>query len=146
MISLLFIVALAILIRATVYLLAARKSRVIKFVGPRGTGKTRTLNALMGISAKTVPTLESYRVVHKGITIHDVIQKDGDLLERYGIDDPSAIYFFFLRSVDDLDGFPEAKGFDIKFVCCRECDSRKAAERNIIVLDKNLAEIENHFP
>lgn len=146
MLLLFFIVILAILIRIAAHLFTRRSTRAIKFVGPRGTGKTRTLNALIGIKGKTVPTLETYKVVYKNIVIYDVVQRGGDFLERYGIDDPLMTYFFFLGNVDGMAELPETKGFDIRFVCCKQDDCKKALGKNIIVLDEDLTQIEKHFP
>lgn len=145
MIFVLLIIVLAIVIKAAAYFLTKRSLRVVKFVGPRGTGKTRVLNALLGIRNRTVPTLESYSVVRNGVTIHDVVEGRGGFLEKYGIDDPSATYFFFMRGVDDLDGFPETKGFDIRFTYYGTCDDKKALERNVIVLNQDPAKIERYF-
>ncbi|AFN83689.1 hypothetical protein EROM_090720 [Encephalitozoon romaleae SJ-2008] len=145
MFFLFFVVILAILIRIAAHLFTRRSTKAIKFVGPRGTGKTRTLNALMGINGKTVPTLETYKVTYKNMVVYDVVQRDGDFFERYGIDDPLVTYFFFLGSVDDLAELPETKGFDIRFVCCKQDDCKKALGKNIIVLDKDPTQIEKYF-
>jgi len=121
-------------------------SRIVKFVGPRGCGKTTTLNSLLGINGKTVPTLESYKAMYESITIHDVIEKDGCFLEKYGIDDVSATYFFFLKNLNDACKHPETKGFDIKLVYFGSCDANKAKERNVIVLNGNPSEIKIYLP
>ncbi|ADM12265.1 uncharacterized protein Eint_091370 [Encephalitozoon intestinalis ATCC 50506] len=142
---LIFTVVLAIFIRIVAHLITRRGPRVIKFVGPRGAGKTKTLNALMGIHGRTVPTLESYKVIYKGMEIHDVIPKDGSFFERYGIDDPSATYFFFLRSMDDSYGIPGAKGLNVRLVYCQPYDGKEALERGVLVLDKDLTHIEKYF-
>ncbi|KAG5858561.1 hypothetical protein KMI_14g19450 [Encephalitozoon hellem] len=145
MFLLLFIIVLAILIRIATHLFARKGTRTIKFVGPRGAGKTRTLNALIGINGKTVPTLETYKVMYKDVVIHDVVQKDGDFCKRYGIDDPSAAYFFFLRNSDDLSKLQDLRGFDIKLVSCGPHDQEKTLGKNVIFLDEDLTQIEKHF-
>lgn len=143
---LILVVILIILARAAVYLLSKRKPKTVRFVGPRGTGKTATTNALAGIESRTVPTLESYKITYNGVTVHDIIEKSGDFLERYSIDDPEAIYFFFLKNIKDMDVFPETKGFNIKFVYHGMLDEKEASERGIIILNGDPAEIKKYIP
>lgn len=126
-------------------ILNRKKTKVVKFIGPRGTGKTATLNALTGVDNKTVPTLESYSVLYKGITIYDIIERDGAFFERYGVGDRSALYFFFVKNIKDMDGFPDTKGFDMKFVYYGSLNTANASKKNLIVLNENPMELAKYL-
>ncbi|KAM0671381.1 hypothetical protein OCOL_001496 [Ordospora colligata] len=146
MIFVFFLIVLTLAYMLFMSVKGRKGSSIVKFVGPRGTGKTTTLNALLRVNGKTVPTLESYKVMYESITIHDVIEKEGSFLEKYGIDDASATYFFFLKDFNDACKHPETKGFDIRLVYFGSCDASKAKEQKVIVLNGNPSEIKIHLP
>lgn len=142
---LIFLIILVILVRIAIHVSRKKKSKVVRFIGPRGTGKTATINALTGLSYMTVPTLESYSVVHKQTIIYDIIEKNGDFFEKYSIDNTSDLYFFFIRNFKDLDQFPATKDFNLRFVYYGLLEEKEASRRNIIVLNENPREIENYL-
>lgn len=142
---LMFLLVLFVLVGIVACVLNRRRPKVVRFVGPRGTGKTRTVNALLGVCGETVPTLESYKVLYKDLTIHDMIEKEGDFLERYSIDDPDAVYFFFLRDIGDLDKFPVPKDFDVRFVHYEPLEAGRSPRGDVIILDGNPAEIKKYL-
>lgn len=141
--SLLLLVLIIVFTRIAFIFSNKKKHKVVKFVGPRGTGKTKTICELMGFTNKTVPTLESYSVTYKGIVIHDVIEKTGSFLEKYGIDDPLALYFFFIKTLEDLPVIP--KGFDLKFVYYRSLKEGDLLRKDIIFLNEDSTQMNKYL-
>ncbi|KAF7684726.1 hypothetical protein TCON_0079 [Astathelohania contejeani] len=82
------------------------------FIGPRNTGKTRTINYLLGHDFETVPTLEPYTITHEGYSITDSPIMDANISEPM---DPKYEYFYFIRSSKDIDTAPQFKGWFVYY-------------------------------
>ncbi|KAF9762339.1 hypothetical protein NGRA_2085 [Nosema granulosis] len=103
--------------------LIKKRTKQVRFVGCRSTGKTTLINFLANRKYKTVPTLEKYSTKIKDSIIEDIPECDGDLLSKYSIDDPNYQYFFFVKDFEDYENFKQAfsslktpSAYDLKFV------------------------------
>ncbi|RVD92599.1 hypothetical protein TUBRATIS_008890 [Tubulinosema ratisbonensis] len=108
------------------------KSKVVAFVGPRGTGKTTCLYQICkNMSVKTVPTLSNYELQYNNITIREVIpNKEKDPLLKYGVIDKNVNYFCFIKNENDIF---DSKDFSVKFVSLGENKGNK----NVIYLEND---------
>lgn len=104
-----------ILLLLFIILRGKRKKEKIVFVGPRGAGKTRALFKICrDIDVKTVPTTKEYALKYRDVKIYEKPPRPSkDMQVKYGVEDKSAKYFFFINSIDDMYDFA---GFDITFV------------------------------
>lgn len=132
------LIAFIFCVCAIVRLCLRRKSKLVRFVGPRGTGKTKLLNFLTSVPYKTVPTLERYKVEYRNCVIEDVPVGDGDGLDKFSIDDPNWEYFFFVSNLDDYRNFIDTFStvleiYKLKFVIVEGCENVK--EKNLICLN-----------
>lgn len=111
---------LPIIIALLFYYYRTRKTkttRTIKFVGPRGSGKTITLQHILGKkNIQTVPNIEDNTEQYKNKLIVDCVchPEKKDFFEIYNFDDKNAIYFFFFNHENDLVDY--SSGFNTFFV------------------------------
>lgn len=116
------------------------KQKHIRFIGPRGTGKTATLHHLLGGKAvETVPSLEDNEIQQGNLTFHDIVPKKDEkgFNDAYGLNDKDARYFFFFNTENDLVDYE--RGYDVYFVHCGEWNGRfreGLKKRLITVKDK----------
>ncbi|KAM0675679.1 hypothetical protein GVAV_001047 [Gurleya vavrai] len=140
LLSILFLISIPL--SYLIYKLTRKQTKTIKFVGPRNSGKTQTLQKLIDKKeVKTVPTLESYYIEQNNLVIHDIIPVKGKTFnEIYGLEDNSK-YFFFFKEINDLVDYE--KGFDVNFVYLgKETEIKKFSEnlRNKLICLENEPE------
>lgn len=137
------IVPFLLLVIFIILLRKKKKKRNVVFVGPRGTGKTRSLFKICrDLDVKTVPTIRDYSLEYKNIKIYEKTPKPfKDLRLRYNIEDKQFRYFFFINSVDDIHKF---NGFDVKFVYFgkKEDFLEQEATKHVVFIDNNPKKLE----
>ncbi|OQS54451.1 hypothetical protein EHP00_1312 [Ecytonucleospora hepatopenaei] len=130
-----------------------KKCRKIFFVGPRKTGKTTAINAMLdesgenyiGMKKKTVPTRKDHRVVFKPkktfnfittLNNFEIIEKhqkdDEDDIKKFSINSTDK-YIFFIK--DDQEVYPALAGFDVTFVKWQKCSDHK--NKYVTYLEEN---------
>lgn len=133
-----YLISFFLVILFLIYKKFRKSKKVIKFVGPRKSGKTHVLALLQKKSARTVPSLESYSVKLGSHTIWDIVPANGPtkgFFESYGINDAST-YFFFFNSVNDLIDYE--RGYDVWFVKVGELKERFSDSlRSKLIVIKN---------
>ena len=136
------------LLLAVLFAVALRRQRTkrpVVFVGPRATGKTRTLLKVCGNeNVQTVPTLRGFSMRRGNVEISEQPPEMDrrDECERYGMHSSHARYVFFLKAGQQI---PETRDFDVTFVHFgpkeNGCDQWKGVSRGVLFLENDPEKI-----
>lgn len=131
-------------------------NKKVYFVGPRQTGKTTAINAMLadnsdeviGVKDRTVPTTKSHRVTFKvksssilrTINNFEIIEKHDFVnikdFKHFSINTRDK-YIFFIKNSDET--YPALSGFDVTFVMWKK--DKEESNKNIVYLQEDATKL-----
>ncbi|KAI5152049.1 hypothetical protein ENBRE01_2529 [Enteropsectra breve] len=118
-----FIVLFTAIAGILAYLVFAHKKSPRKqrffFTGPRCSGKTEALVALLGMESKTVSSLQGHSTILPGgkILVTELIEDthSTDFLARFHINDKEQ-FVYFIKNTEEIEDIPDLSGLKVKLV------------------------------